>query len=105
MAGRRSRPVVKHQRALRLKAATALTLCALATGCTATVTGTVAAAPTLGRAPEPLPDSALPGLLLSAADVGSIMGTSMNVVETTDSMYANLWFPRDRGGFLMPLPA
>ena len=80
---------MKPARALALSAATAVAVCALATGCTATVSGTVTTAPTLGRAPKPLPDSALPGLLLSASDIGSIMGTGMNVVETSDSLYAN----------------
>lgn len=76
----------------------AVSIAVVTAACTATVSGTVAAAPTLGRAPESLPDSALPGLLLSAADVGSIMGTGMNVVETSDSMYANQPLP---GGCLV----
>jgi PknH-like extracellular domain len=67
-----------------------LMLCALTAGCTATTGGTVVAAPTLGHAPEPLPASALGGLLLDAGEIGSIMGTGLEVVDSSDAMYTNL---------------
>lgn len=66
-----------------------LALCALTTGCTVTTDGTVVAAPTLGRAPQPLPTRALAGLLLNTSEIGSIMGASLDVAESSDSMYRN----------------
>lgn len=89
---------MKPPRALTLSVGIALMVCTLTTGCTATISGDVTAAPTLGRAPEPLSGSALAGLLLSAADVSSIMGTGMRVVENSDSLYANEPLP---GGCLV----
>lgn len=80
---------MKHPRALLFSLIAASSICTMTAACTSTVTGTVAADPALGRAPAPLSDSAIAGLLLAARDIGSIMGTEMQVVETTDSMYAN----------------
>ena len=89
---------MKYPRALGLSVAAALTACTLAAGCTATVSGNVVAAPNLGRAAEPLHDSALPGLLLSASDIGSILGATMHLAESSESMYANEPLP---GGCLV----
>lgn len=66
-----------------------LMLSALTAGCTVTTPGTVVAAPTLGHAPQPLPPGALAGLLLDKAEIASIMGASMEVVDSTDEMYTN----------------
>jgi hypothetical protein len=66
-----------------------LTLSALTAGCTVTTNGTVVAAPTLGHAPQPLPSSALAGLLLDTGEIGSIMAASMEVVDSADTMYTN----------------
>ncbi|OBH11598.1 hypothetical protein A9X03_26635 [Mycobacterium sp. E1715] len=66
-----------------------LALSALTAGCTATVSGTVVAAPTMGHAPQPLPPGALSGLLLSPTEIGSIMAAHMEVVDAGDTMYTN----------------
>lgn len=66
-----------------------LSLSALIAGCTVTTDGSVVAAPTLGRAPQPLPASALSGLLLAPAEIGSIMASRMQVVDSSDAMYTN----------------
>lgn len=66
-----------------------LALSALTAGCTETVDGTVVAAPTMGHAPQPLPTSALSGLLLSPTEIGSIMSARMEVVDSGDTMYTN----------------
>ncbi|GAT00201.1 sensor domain-containing protein [Mycolicibacterium fortuitum] len=66
-----------------------LVLCAATAGCAVTTNGTVVAASTLGQAPPPLRSGALSGLLLSAGEVGSIMGARMSVVEPSDAMYTN----------------
>lgn len=67
----------------------ALALCVLTAGCTVTTGGHVVAAPTLGRAPEPLPAHALEDLLLDTSDIGTIMGARVDVIESGDSMYRN----------------
>ncbi|KPN46442.1 hypothetical protein AN931_25710 [Mycobacterium intracellulare subsp. chimaera] len=64
-------------------------LCALTTGCTVTTGGTVVAAATLGRAPQPVPVSALSGLLLTPTEIGAIMASRMEVVDSSDAMYTN----------------
>ncbi len=84
---------MKHPSALHLSVAAALALCTLTTGCTTTISGTVVAAPTLGRAPDPLPDGAIAGVLLSAGDIGSIMGATVHLAESSESMYANQPLP------------
>lgn len=45
-------------------------------GCTFTVGGSAEPASDLGREPQPVPVSALDGLLLPVADVNSIMGST-----------------------------
>jgi hypothetical protein len=87
---------VSYTRALRAgmrRAAVILALAALTAGCTVTTGGTVVAAPTLGHAPQPLPSSALPGLLIEASDIGSIMGAGVHIVESSDAMYTNAPLP------------
>ncbi len=66
-----------------------LALSALTTGCTVTTGGRVVGAPTLGHAPQPLPPSALSGLLLDPGDVGAIMDAHMELVDSGDTMYTN----------------
>lgn len=62
----------------------------LLAGCTAVTGGKVVAAPTLGHAPPPLTGSALPGLLLGAEAVSSILGAAgMRIVDSSDAMYTN----------------
>lgn len=70
-----------------------LALAALTAGCTVNVDGKVVAAPTMGHAPPPLPTSALSGLLLSPAEIGSIMAAHMEVAESGDTMYTNRPLP------------
>lgn len=69
--------------------AVGLVLCALTAGCTVTTDGSVVAAPTLGKAPQPLPTRALAGLLLDTTEIDPIMGASLDVVRSRDSMYRN----------------
>lgn len=67
-----------------------LALSALATGCTVSTGGSGVPAATLGHAPEPLPMSALHGLLLDGDDLDTIMGASgLAVVHASDKMYTN----------------
>ena len=76
-------------RATAWPALAVLAVSALTAGCTVTTDGTVIAAPTLGHAPQPLPAGGLSGLLLSPAEIGSIMASRMEVVDSSDTMYTN----------------
>lgn len=66
-----------------------LVLAALTAGCTTVTDGRVVAAPTLGHAPQPLPPTALSGLLLDTREIGAIMDTHMEVAASADTMYTN----------------
>jgi len=52
---------------------------------------------------EPAPDIDTPGFAEDAHRQSALAATSSSAAE--DQAWVDVWFPRDRGGFLMPLPA
>lgn len=77
------------RKAAKLSALAVWAVSALTTGCTVTTGGTVVAAATLGHAPQPVPASALSGLMLTPTEMGAIMASHMEVVDSGDAMYTN----------------
>lgn len=71
------------------RAAVILAVAVLTAGCTVTTGGRVVAASTLGRAPQPLPASALPGLLLDPDEISSVLGGGVHIIDSSDAMYTN----------------